>query len=76
LKTEFAGRCEFAYVEGVDRTVWAKYDVNVLPAVLCVPRRQERSPGLVNLIKADELRKTLAGVTGDDQVGKKGAEAG
>lgn len=63
LKTEFAGRCEFSYVEMVNRSTLQKYGVDVLPAVL-VYRNGKEVARFINLIQIDEPRKAIASLVG------------
>ena len=59
LQVEFAGKCEFVYIEAVDRSVNDKYNVDVMPAVLVFHRGQEVGR-FINLLEADALRKCVA----------------
>jgi hypothetical protein len=63
LQTEFAGKCEFVYIEAVDRSVKAKYGVDVVPAVLVFHGGQEVGR-FINLLEADALRRCVAERTG------------
>jgi hypothetical protein len=58
LQTEFAGECEFAYVEAVQRTVLEKYRIDVVPTVLVFQRNQEVGRS-VNLLDAGQLRQCI-----------------
>jgi len=66
VKNEFAGRCEFIYVEGIDRSIGAKYGVKVLPAVLVFHGGKEVAR-FINLLNADELRQAIHDIAGAEQ---------
>ena len=63
LQTEFAGRCEFAFVEVTGTGVQERYGVQVVPAVLVFQGGIERAR-FVNLTEAGELRSFLAAHVG------------
>ncbi len=66
LRAEFAGRCEFAYVEVTSRAVAEAYNSPVVPALILRHRGAEVGR-FVNVMSADEVRPavmTLAGATG------------
>jgi thioredoxin-like negative regulator of GroEL len=59
LQGEFAGRCEFVYIEANDRSVRESYKVDVVPAVLVFHGGQEVGR-FINLSEADALRQCVA----------------
>ena len=59
LQAEFAGRCEFAYVEVTGRAIEEKYGVQVTPAVLVFHGGREIGR-FINLLEADELRSCVS----------------
>ena len=58
LKTELAGRCEFAYVECNSTEVRERYKATVVPLVVIWHRGKEVSR-FVNVLKSDEIRQSL-----------------
>jgi len=58
LQREFAGRCEFVYIDLAKRTLAQKYNVDVIPTVLVVHHGQEVGR-FVNLLSADKLRACI-----------------
>ena len=64
MQTEFAGKCEFVYVEATGRDVENKYEVKVIPAVLVFHRGQEVGR-FINLMEPEELRSCLSQWTAD-----------
>lgn len=59
VKDEFAGRCEFCFVEATGNDVAAEYQVEIVPTVI-VRHKGKEVARLVNLMDADELRKAVA----------------
>jgi hypothetical protein len=59
LQADFAGKCEFIYLEATGRAVQQKYKVEVIPAVLVFHHGQEVGR-FINLLEADELRQCIA----------------
>lgn len=64
LRREFAGRCEFMYIDGSrPQSVDARLNVDVLPAVLVFHEGREVGR-FVNLLEPEEPRKLLGGLAG------------
>lgn len=61
LKMEFAGRCEFAYVEMTSAEIRQLYAANIVPGLILRHRGQEIGR-FVNTMRADEVRQTLASI--------------
>ena len=61
LKQEFAGRCEFAYVEASGRSVIDAYRVEVVP-VLILRHRGTEVGRFANVLGADEVRTAIIAV--------------
>lgn len=59
LQSEFAGRCEFVYIEVADRSATESYKVDVVPAVLVFHGGQEVGR-FINLSEAAPLRQCVA----------------
>jgi len=61
LEQEFAGRCEFAYVEATSRAVRDAYGARVVPTLIL--RRHGAEIGrFVNVLRPDEVRCAIAAV--------------
>jgi hypothetical protein len=58
MQSEFAGVCEFAFVDGGKIDVQRKYDISAVPAVLVYHRGKEVGK-FINLIKPEQLRDHL-----------------
>jgi len=61
LKVEFAGRCEFAYVEAASPQVTQAYGANVVPVLILRHRGQEIGR-FVNALGVEEVRPAVAAV--------------
>ena len=61
LRGEFAGRCEFAYVEVTSGAVAEAYGAPVLPALILRHRSAEVGR-FVNVLSADDVRPAVAAV--------------
>lgn len=61
LRGEFAGRCEFAYVECTTKEVKDAYHAEVVPVLILRHRGQELSR-FVNTLEADKVRQAIAEV--------------
>lgn len=59
LQHEFAGRCEFAYVDASRRTVRNAYGTPVVPTLILRQRGAEISR-FVNVVKPDDIRSAIA----------------
>jgi thioredoxin-like negative regulator of GroEL len=59
LHSEFAGKCEFVYIEATGRSVLEKYGVEVIPTVLVFHGGREVGR-FINLLEAAELRECVA----------------
>jgi hypothetical protein len=62
MQTEFAGKCEFMYIEGTARGGPENYGAAVLPAVLVFHGGREVAR-FINLIDANKLRQSLSDLT-------------
>lgn len=63
LQQEFAGRCEFAYVEATSRSITQRYGAEIVP--LLILRHRGRELGrFVNTMELDEVRPALEAATG------------
>ena len=60
LRSEFAGKCEFAYVECVNSAVKDAYRADVVPVLILRLRGQELGR-FVNTLEADQVRQAIAG---------------
>jgi hypothetical protein len=58
LKSEFSGRCEFAYVECTNRSLTEAYDANVVP-VLILRHRGKEVARFVNTLDAEQARQAI-----------------
>jgi hypothetical protein len=58
LKGEFSGKCEFAYVECVDRSVMDAYGASVVPVLILRLRGQDLAR-FVNALDAEQVRKAI-----------------
>lgn len=58
LKSEFEGKCEFAYVESSSRAVDSRFQVEIVPTVVVFSCGKEVAR-FVNLSEIDEIRPTL-----------------
>ena len=67
LKAEFAGRCEFAYVEAGSRQVLDAYRAEVVPVLIlrCDGKEVGR---FVNALGAEEVRTAIRARIGEDKV--------
>lgn len=63
LKKEFAGRCEFAYVEASSRAVTEAYGANIVPVLILRHRGAEVSR-FVNAMGFEEIRPAIAAIAG------------
>lgn len=63
VKKEFAGRCEFAYVEASSRAVTEAYGANIVP-VLILRHRGAEVGRFVNTMGLEELRPAIAAIAG------------
>lgn len=63
LKKEFAGRCEFAYVEASSRAVTEAYGANIVPVLILRHRGAEVSR-FVNTMGLEEIRPAIAAIAG------------
>ena len=59
LQGEFAGRCEFVYIEAVSSGIQEEYKADAIPAVLVFHRGQEVGR-FINLLEAEPLRGCIA----------------
>ena len=59
LKAEFAGTCEFAYVECTDNSVNQTYGAHVVP-VLILRHRGRELARFVNTLDAEPVRRAMA----------------
>ncbi len=59
LRAEFAGRCEFAYVECANRAVKNAYRADVVPVLILRHRGQELGR-FVNTLDAEQVRQAIA----------------
>lgn len=63
LKKEFAGRCEFAYVEATSRSVTQRYAADIVP-VLILRHRGRELGRFVNTMELDEVRPEIEAIAG------------
>lgn len=63
LQAEFAGGCEFAYVEASSKAVTERYDANIVP-VLILRHRGAEVGRFVNTLGLEEVRPAIAAVAG------------
>ena len=63
LQREFAGRCEFAFVEGESKEVREEYGAKILPVVIVRANGREIER-FVNLTKEEPVRRVLEKVCG------------
>jgi hypothetical protein len=63
LKNEFAGRCEFAYVEASSRAVIEAYGAKVVP-VLILRYRGAEVGRFVNTMGSEEVQSAIAAIAG------------
>lgn len=61
VKKEFAGRCEFAYVEASSKAVTEAYDAHIVP-VLILRHRGTEVGRFVNTMELDEIRPAMAAI--------------
>lgn len=59
LRHEFAGRCEFAYIEATSRAVTEAYGAQVVPTLILRHRGAEIER-FVNVLKHDDVRSAIA----------------
>lgn len=59
LRQEFAGRCEFAYVEATGRAVRAAYGAQVVPTLI-LRRHGADIERFVNVLRPDDVRSAIA----------------
>lgn len=67
LEHEFAGRCEFAFIEATNRTVRNAYGAHVVPTLI-LRHHGADIERFVNVLKPDDVRSAIA-----DAVAKPGA---
>lgn len=63
LKKEFAGRCEFVYVEASSKSITERYDARIVPALILRHRGKEIGR-FVNTMEIDEVRPAIKAITG------------
>lgn len=63
LKKEFAGRCEFSYVEASSKAVTEAYGANIVP-VLILRHRGAELGRFVNTMGLEEVRPAIAAIAG------------
>jgi hypothetical protein len=63
LKSEFSGKCEFAYVECTDNSVNDTCHAKVIPVLILRHRGQELAR-FVNTLDAEQVRQAIAKCTG------------
>jgi len=59
LRKEFAGRCEFAYVEATSRAVRDAYGAQVVPTLI-LRRHGAEIERFVNVLRPDDVRSAIA----------------
>jgi thioredoxin-like negative regulator of GroEL len=59
LRQEFAGRCEFAYVEATSRAVRDAYGAQVVPTLI-LRHRGADIERFVNVLRHDDVRSAIA----------------
>ncbi len=63
LRIEFAGRCEFAYVQATSKSVTESYGAGIVP-VLILRHRGTEVGRFVNTMEADEVRPAIEAILG------------
>ena len=58
LQTEFAGHCEFAYVEAT-REVMQKHDIEVVPVLILCASNGEEIARFSNVLEPDQVRAAI-----------------
>jgi hypothetical protein len=61
LRQEFAGRCEFAYVEATSRAVRAAYGAQAVPTLI-LRHHGADIERFVNVLRQDDVRSAIAAV--------------
>lgn len=59
LRKEFAGRCEFAYVEATGRAIRSAYGVQVVPTLI-LRRHGADIERFMNVLRPDDVRAAIA----------------
>ncbi|MFO0819391.1 MAG: hypothetical protein U1A77_15700 [Pirellulales bacterium] len=66
LKSEFAGRCEFAYVEASSKSVTESYGAQIVP-VLILRHRGAEVGRFVNTMELAEVRPAIVAIVGESE---------